>query len=129
MGLGRPNEVQQPVLEAGGPGKLAVTFASGVSIEPTTLLTGYRTEITLPGPFVFPVIAAFRVFIQKGRWVRPLDELWEKFGPKTIVTLWETYREQGKSSAAIFGRARTSWAAACDLTKSAAIQMGLIHIV
>jgi hypothetical protein len=111
-----------------GPGKIAVTYAAGVSVEPTTLLSGYHTQITLPGPFVFPVVAAFRVFIRDGKWVQPLPDLWEKYGPKTILTLWETYKEQGKSSAAVFGRARTSWAAACDLTKSAAIQMGLIKI-
>jgi hypothetical protein len=111
-----------------GPGKVAITFASGVSVEPTTLLSGYQASITLPGPFVFPVMAAFRVFIVDGAWVMPLDQLWEKYGPKTINTLWETYKEQGKSSAAVFGRARTSWAAACDLTKSAAIQMGIIKI-
>jgi hypothetical protein len=58
--------------------------------EPMTLLSNYRAEISLPGAFVFPVIAAFRVFIRDGQWVEPLDGLWEKFGPKTIATLWET---------------------------------------
>jgi hypothetical protein len=57
-----------------------------------------------------------------------LDDLWDKYGPKTVRALWEAYRETGKSSAAVFGRAKGSWAAACDLTKSAAIQLGLIQI-
>ncbi len=112
-----------------GPDKLAViTAASGCSTEETTILNGYKASLTVADPFVLPVVAAFRVFIHKGAWTRPLPELWEKFGPRTVRALWETYKEQGKSSAAVFGRARGSWAATCELTKSAAIQEGLIRV-
>jgi hypothetical protein len=69
------------------------------------------------------------VFIKDGTWVEPLDDLWTKYGSKTVSSLWDTYRESGKSSAAIFGRAKASWAATCDLTKSAAIQLGVLKVV
>lgn len=115
-------------LNGRGQGKIAITQASGCSAEHQTLLTGYRAKLTLAAPFVLPIIAAFRVFIQNGDWVEPLDDLWHTYGPKTVIALWEAYKEHGKGAAA-FGRARSSWAAACDLTKSAAIQKGLIKVV
>jgi len=105
-----------------------ITAASGCSTESNTLLSGYEASLTVADPFVFPVIAAFRVFVRDGKWARPLDELWEKFGPRTVKALWETYKEQGKSSAAVFGRARGSWAATCELTKASAIQWELIRV-
>ncbi len=115
--------------EVNGRGKLAmIANASGCSAESSVLLSGYKSRLTLADPFVLPVIAAFRVFLTNGQWHQPMQELWERFGAKTVQALWETYKETGKSSAAVFGRARGSWAAACDLTKSAAIQMGLIQI-
>ena len=112
-----------------GPGKYSISIASGCSKEDRVLLSGYEAELTLADPFVLPVIAAFRVFIKNGKWVEPLPALWEKYGPKTVAALWEAYRESGKSSAAVFGRTKASWAAACDLTKSAAIQAGVIRVV
>jgi hypothetical protein len=112
-----------------GPDKMAITKASGVSTESTTLLSGTTVDLTLPAPFVLPVIAAFRVFVRNdGSWAEPIDDLWRRFGPRTAMALWETYKEQGKSSPAVFGRSKSSWAAACDLTKSAAIQMRLITV-
>lgn len=115
-------------INGNGPNKVGITRASGCSAESCTLLSGHRAKLTLADPFVLPIIAAFRVFIKDGKWVQPMEDLWEKYGPKTVKALWEAYRETGRSSAAVFGRAKGSWAAACDLTKSAAIQMGLITI-
>lgn len=113
----------------GGAEKLGViSKASGCSNETSTLLSGYTASLTLADPFVLPVMAAFRVFIRDGKWAMPLQEVWEKYGPKTVAALWEAYKEGGKSSAAYFGRSKASWAAACDLTKSVAIQMGLIRV-
>lgn len=109
-----------------GEGKIAIARASGVSLEKTMLISGLEVDLSLPAPFVLPIVAAFRVFIQNGAWVAPIDELWEKYGPRTVEALWETYKEQGKSSPAVFGRNKGSWAAACDLTKMAAIQMGVL---
>jgi hypothetical protein len=111
-----------------GADKMWVTKASGVTKEPMKLLSGAIFDLSLPAPFVLPVIAAFRVFVKDGSWVEPIDELWRRFGPRTAMALWEAYREQGKSSPAVFGRSKSSWAAACDLTKSAAIQMQLITV-
>jgi hypothetical protein len=111
-----------------GGDKFPITRASGCGTESMQLLSGYEAGITLADPFVLPVLAAFRVFITNGRWISPMEELWEKYGPKTIQALWETYKETGRGSAATFGRAKGSWAAACDLTKSAAIQMGIIKV-
>lgn len=115
-------------LNGKGPGKLAMSQVSGCSKESKMLLSGYEASLNVADPFVLPVIAAFRVFIKDGAWVKPLNQLWESFGPKTVDALWEAYKEGGRSSAAFFGRAKASWAAACDLTKSAAIQMQVISI-
>lgn len=111
-----------------GPERYGIAKANGVSVESTTLLSGMEVDLQLPAPFVLPVIAAFRVFVKSdGTWAKPLNELWETYGPRTVRALWDAYREQGRG-AAVFGRSRQSWAAACDLTKSAAIQMGLINV-
>ncbi len=115
--------------KTGGTEKLGVIArASGCSNEKCTLLSGYTASLTLADPFVLPVIAAFRVFVKDGKWSIPIDEAWEKYGAKTVSALWDQYKEGGKSSAAYFGRSKASWAAACDLTKSVAIQLQLIHI-
>ncbi len=111
-----------------GADRISITRASGCSTDSMLLLSGYEAGMTLADPFVLPVIAAFRVFIENGKWASPMEELWEKYGPKTIQALWEAYRETGRGSAATFGRAKASWAAACDLTKSAAIQKGIIKV-
>jgi hypothetical protein len=111
-----------------GPERYGIAKANGVSTEPTTLLSGLDVDLRLPAPFVLPVIAAFRVFVRSdGTWAKTLDELWDSYGPRSVRALWDTYREQGRG-AAVFGRSRQSWAAACDLTKSAAIQMRLINV-
>jgi hypothetical protein len=113
-----------------GSGKLAVVpKLSGCSGEPTTLLSGYRASITLADPFVLPVVAAFRVFVKAGNWYQAMEGLWKKYGPKTVEGLYEAYRDQGRSSATFFARSKSSWAAACDLTKAIALQEGLIKVV
>ncbi len=116
-------------LNGRGGEKLAViTAASGCSPEPSTLLSSYSATMTLADPFVLPVVASFRVFIRDGKWQKPMNEVWERYGEKTIRALWETYKEQGKSSAAYFGRSKSAWAATCDLNKSVALQSGLIQV-
>jgi hypothetical protein len=110
-------------------GKLGIlTRASGCSKEPSKLLSGYEASLTLAAPFVLPVMAAFRVFIKDGQWCQPLDELWAEYGVKTIENLWEAYQDTGKSSAAVFGRSKSSWASACDHTKMVALSKGIISI-
>jgi len=105
-----------------------VSKASGNSDQPMQLLSGYTSSLTLAASYTLPVLAAFRVFAPDGQWKAPIEDLWERCGPKTVVSLWEAYREQGKSSAAVFGRSKGSWAAACELTKAIAIQEGFIRI-
>jgi AIPR protein len=109
--------------------KLAVVSKlSGCSTERSTLLTGNSVEITMSDSFVLPVVAAFRVFVKDGKWTTPWKDLWNSYGPRTVELLFEAYKEFGRSSAAIFGRSRASWAAACELTKSVALQDGLIRV-
>jgi hypothetical protein len=92
-------------------------------------MNGAEVGLNLPASFVLPVIAAFRVFIRDGKWAEPVEDLWRKYGPRTVSALWDHYKSEGRSSVAVFGRSKGSWAAACDLTKSAAIQEGLIEVV
>lgn len=99
------------------PGAVMISNVSGGSTEPWQLLSGYKSSLTIADPFVLPVMPAFCVFIKNGKWVQPLDKLWEKYGAKTVSGVWETYRESGKNSAAVFGRAKASWAATCDLRR------------
>ena len=116
-------------INGNGPDKVGISRASGCNTESVKLLSGYVTDgLSLADPFVLPVIAAFRVFVRDGEWKIPMDEAWEKYGPKTVRALWDAYKDQGRSSAAIFGRAKSSWAATCDLTKSAAISRGIVEI-
>ena len=105
-----------------------VTKLSGNSPNPMTLLSGYESSITLADPYVLPVVAAFRVFVRDGKWLADMATLWEKYGARVVGALLETYKEQGKSSAAVFGRSKGSWASACELTKAVALQEGFIRI-
>ncbi len=105
-----------------------ITKLSGNSPQPMTLLSGYRSSMTLADPYVLPVVAAFRVFVSDGGWKADMATLWEKYGARVVGALLDAYKEQGKSSAAVFGRSKGSWAAACELTKAVAIQEGFIRI-
>jgi hypothetical protein len=105
-----------------------ISNVSGCSGEAIRLLSGYKASLTLADPFVLPVMAAFRVFVKDGQWVRPLDDLWRDYGRRTIEALWDAYNESGRSSAAYFGRSKASWMAACDLTKGVALQNGWITV-
>ncbi len=105
-----------------------ITKLSGNSPQPMTLLSGYRSSMTLADPYVLPVVAAFRVFVLDGAWKADMATLWDKYGARVVGALLDAYKEQGKSSAAVFGRSKGSWAAACELTKAVAIQEGFIRI-
>src|SRR5262249_53350325 len=47
-----------------GKEKIDLSRTSGCSSEPSTLLSGYQASVTIADPFVLPVLAAFRVFVQ-----------------------------------------------------------------
>jgi len=102
---------------------------SGCTAVPTRLLSGATVGITVADAFVLPVIAAFRVFVRSdGTWFRPIEELWREFGPDAVQRTWDAYKDQGKSSAAIFGRSNAGWQAACRRTVNVAIQEQLIDV-
>lgn len=108
---------------------IAITRASGCRPVPRRLLSGATSEITVAEPFVLPVIAAFRPLITAdGQWHKPLEELWAEFGPDAIQRTWAAYRDQGKSSAAVFGRSNSGWQAACRRTVNVAIRERLVEV-
>lgn len=107
---------------------IAITKVSGCRAVAKTLLSSASFPITVADAFVLPVIAAFRVFVKRdGTWFRPLNELWEEFGSDAVTRTWEAYKDQGKSSAAIFGRSNAGWQAACRRTVNVAIHERLIE--
>jgi AIPR protein len=90
--------------------KIVITKVSGCSAESSTLITGRTfTNLTVAPPFVMPVLAAFRLLIKDGQWISPVEELWEQYGMMLVDRLWETYKVEGRSSAASFGRSKSTW--------------------
>lgn len=73
-------------------------------------ITGKQFEHTLPITFVFPILAAFRVFIRDGSWEQPIDELWDAMGSKLVTSLLNSYRAEGRGKPASFGRSASTWA-------------------
>lgn len=90
-------------------GKVVISRVSGCSKKPSTLITGRTFNLTVAPPFVMPVLAAFRVLIKDGQWIKPVDELWEQYGMMLVDRLWETYKVEGRASAASFGRSKSTW--------------------
>ncbi|MBW4490427.1 MAG: AIPR family protein [Trichocoleus desertorum ATA4-8-CV12] len=90
-------------------GKVVISRVSGCSKKPSTLITGRIFNLTVAPPFVMPVLAAFRVLIKDGQWIKPVDELWEQYGMMLVDRLWETYKVEGRASAASFGRSKSTW--------------------
>lgn len=90
------------------------------------LLSGYQPSFMLPAVFFLPVIAAFRVFIKNGKWVRPVDELWEKFGRDVIRRLYDDYLSRGNSDAHLFGRDEATWSNACLKLQNAGLLSGVL---
>jgi hypothetical protein len=89
--------------------RFGVTRTSGCSTKPSTLITGKEFNITVAPPFIMPVLAAFRVLIRDGKWIMPKEEMWEKYGVMLVERLWETYKNEGRSSAASFARSKSTW--------------------
>ncbi|OLP18361.1 abortive phage infection protein [Leptolyngbya sp. 'hensonii'] len=96
-------------LNGNGKGKISITRTSGCSKEKCTLITGRTFNLTVAPPFVMPVIAAFRLLIKDGQWIKPKEELWEQYGVMLVERLWDTYKIEGRSSAASFGRSKSTW--------------------
>ena len=89
--------------------KRVISKVSGCSNQPSTLITGRTFDLTVAPPFVMPVLAAFRLLIKDGQWISPVEELWEKYGMMLVDRLWDTYKVEGRSSAASFGRSKSTW--------------------
>jgi hypothetical protein len=89
--------------------KIVISKVSGCSNQPSTLITGRPFDLTVAPPFVMPVLAAFRLLIKDGQWISPVEELWEQYGMMLVDRLWDTYKVEGRSSAASFGRSKSTW--------------------
>jgi hypothetical protein len=96
-------------LNGKGEGKIVVSKVSGCSTKQSTLITGRSFNLTVAPPFIMPVLAAFRVLIKDGQWIAPKEELWETYGEILVRRLWETYKTEGRSSAASFARSKSTW--------------------
>ncbi|WP_066425721.1 AIPR family protein [Anabaena sp. 4-3] len=72
-------------------------------------ITGTEFNHTLPLPFVFPILAAFRVFIKDGKWEKPVEQLWDKMGNTLIDNLLTAYKNEGRGNPAFFGRSASTW--------------------
>lgn len=99
--------------------KIVISKVSGCKAKKMKLITGYTSDLTLGDIFYMPVLAAFRVFIKNGEWIEPVDVLWEKWGDKLVDRLWDTYRQEGRSSASAFARSKSTWS---TLTNMLAMQ-------
>jgi AIPR protein len=89
--------------------KIVISKVSGCSNQPSTLITGRTFDLTVAPPFVMPVLAAFRLLIKDGQWISPVEELWDQYGEMLVDRLWDTYKVEGRSSAASFGRSKSTW--------------------
>jgi AIPR protein len=72
-------------------------------------ITGKEFEHHIPITFIFPILAAFRVFIRNGQWVKPVDELWQDVGKKLVYEHLDRYRKEGRGNPAAFGRSNSTW--------------------
>jgi len=88
---------------------IVISKVSGCSKQPSTLISGRIFNLTVAPPFVMPILAAFRLLIRDGQWISPVEELWEQYGMILVERLWDTYRVEGRSSAASFGRSKSTW--------------------
>ncbi|MFB2838358.1 AIPR family protein [Floridanema evergladense] len=99
--------------------KVVIAKVSGCSQKSMKLITGYVSPLTIGDIFYMPVLAAFRVLIKDGNWIKPVEELWEEWGPRLVDRLWDTYKTEGRSSASAFARSKSTWS---TLTNMVALQ-------
>lgn len=104
-------------------GKIVISKVSGCNNKPCKLITGRKFRLTVAPPFIMPILAAFRIVIKDGQWIKSKEELWEEYGIMLVERLWESYKTEGRSSAAIFGRSKSTWS-----TLTNAIAMQFINI-
>ena len=80
-----------------------------VEKKPYPFITGKQFDHTLPITFVFPILAAFRVFIKDGEWEKPVEQLWEQMGSTLVNNLISAYKTEGRGNPAAFGRSASTW--------------------
>lgn len=100
--------------------KAVISKVSGCSLKDMKLITGKEIKsLTVGDIFWMPILAAFRVLIKDGKWIKPKEELWDEWGPELVDALWDTYKTEGRSSASAFARSKSTWSA---LTNKVAMQ-------
>lgn len=82
---------------------------NGVEKKSYLFITGKQFNHTLPIPFVFPILAAFRVFIKDGKWEKPVEQLWDEMGSTLLNNLLTSYKNEGRGNPAFFGRSASTW--------------------
>gem|GEM_PF-5726315 len=82
---------------------------NGVEKKSYLFITGKQFNHTLPIPFVFPILAAFRVFIKDGKWEKPVEQLWDEMGTTLLNNLLTSYKNEGRGNPAFFGRSASTW--------------------
>jgi AIPR protein len=89
--------------------KVVISKVSGCSAKQMKLITGVGISMTIGDIFYMPIIAAFRVLIKDGQWTKPVEELWDEWGPRLVDRLWDTYKSEGRSSTSAFARSKSTW--------------------
>lgn len=92
-----------------------ISKVSGCSKSPMKLITGKEIPLTIGDIYYMPILAAFRVLIKDGQWIEPVDQLWEQWGSKLVESLWDNYKREGRSSAAVFARSKSTWSTLTNL--------------
>lgn len=82
---------------------------NGVEKKTYPFITGKQFNHTLPITFVFPILAAFRVFIKDGKWEKPMEQLWDEMGSNLVNNLLTAYKTEGRGNPAAFGRSASTW--------------------
>lgn len=82
---------------------------NGVEKKDYKFITGKTFSHTLALPFIFPILAAFRVFVKDGKWEQPPQELWNKMGSTLVSNLLTAYKNEGRGNPAYFGRSASTW--------------------
>jgi AIPR protein len=103
--------------------KVVISKVSGCSAKSMKLITGVEISLTIGDIFYMPILAAFRVLIKDGQWTKPVDELWDEWGPRLVDRLWDMYKSEGRSSASAFARSKSTWSTLTSLVAMQFVQI------
>jgi hypothetical protein len=120
-------KIMEQHVEVNGTGatgkKVVISKVSGCSGKAKKLITGKEISLTIGDIFYMPILAAFRVLIKDGQWTKPVDILWEEWGPKLVDKLWDTYKNEGRNSASAFARSKSTWSTLTNLVAMQFVQI------